>query len=88
MRDGEVSGSAIGVIEERDGATVAWWAELRDRNGNVLPLKAEGIVIARNAPGRLLVVVDADTHDQASELVDVQLDGSWPGLGPATSAGR
>jgi len=80
VRDGEVAGSAIGVIEERDGTLTARWAELRDRDGGVLPLKAEGIALARGAPGRLLVAVDADAHDHTSELLEVELAGAWPGL--------
>jgi hypothetical protein len=77
-RDGDVVGSAIGVIEERDGETTARWVELQDWDGSRVPLKAEGIVLARDAPDRLLVVVDVDSHDHPSELLEVQLEGSWP----------
>ena len=80
VRDGEVVGSAIGVIEEQDGQTTARWTELRDQDGHVLPLKAEGIALGQGPPGRLLVVVDVDAHDQPSELLEVQLEGPWPGL--------
>jgi hypothetical protein len=77
-RDGEVAGSAIGVIEHREGETTARWVELCDQTGGRLPLKAEGIVLAHGPPGRLLVVVDVDAHDHPSELLEVQLEGSWP----------
>jgi len=77
-RDGDVVGSAIGVIEGRDGNTSARWVELQDRDGARLTLKAEGIALARHAPDRLLVVVDVDAYDHPSELLEVQLDGPWP----------
>ena len=77
-RDGEVVGSAIGVIEERDGDTSARWVELRDSDGARLTLKAEGVALARHALDRLLVVVDVDAYDQPSELLEVQLEGPWP----------
>ena len=77
-RDGEVAGSAIGVIEHHEGEMTARWAELRDQRGRRLPLKAEGIVLAQGPPGRLLVVVDVDAHDHPSELLEVRLEGSWP----------
>lgn len=78
-RDGEVVGSAIGVIEERDGDTSARWVELQDRDGTRLTLKAEGIALARDTSDRLLVVVDVDAYDRPSELLEVQLEGPWPG---------
>jgi hypothetical protein len=81
-RDGEVTGSAIGVIEERGGEVAARWTELRERDGSRMPLKAEGIALGRGAPGRLLVVVDGDAHDQPSELLEVELGGPWPALDP------
>lgn len=77
IHDGEVVGSAIGVIEERDGRTSARWVELRDRDGRVLPLKAEGIAPAQSGPGRVVLVVDVDAHDRPSELLEVQLEGPW-----------
>ena len=78
-RDGEVVGSAIGVIEERGGDTSARWVELQDRDGTRLTLKAEGIALARDTSDRLLVVVDVDAYDRPSELLEVQLEGPWPG---------
>jgi hypothetical protein len=77
-RDGDVVGSAIGVIEHGDHGMTARWVELQDRDGGRLTLKAEGIALARHASNRLLVVVDVDAHDHASELLDVQLEGPWP----------
>ena len=32
------------------------------------------------APGRVVVSIDADTHDRPSELLELQLEGPWPGL--------
>ena len=81
-RDGAVAGSAIGVIEERDGDVHARWAQLLDHDGHRLALKAEGLVVARGAPGTVLVVVDVDSHHLPSELLEVRLDGPWPGLSP------
>jgi hypothetical protein len=76
-RDGEVVGSAIGIIEQHGPETTARWVELQDHDGGRLTLKAEGLALARGVPGRLLVVVDVDSHDHASELLEVQLDGAW-----------
>jgi hypothetical protein len=78
-RDGEVTGSAIGLIEERGGETTARWTELRGQLGHRLTLKAEGIAVVPHSPGRLLVVVDPDAYDQPSELLEVHLAGPWPG---------
>ena len=85
-RDGHVVGSAIGVIEQRDSGMTARWTELQDLDGGRLTLKAEGVALARHAPDRLLVVVDVDAHDHASELLDVQLEGPWPTVRNGRSA--
>ena len=77
-RDGEVAGSAIGVIEQRHGATVARWTQLTDGSGGPLSLKVEGIALALDERGRLLTVVDTDAHDHPAELLDVRLEGGWP----------
>ena len=76
-RDGEVVGSAIGVIQEREGRTSARWVELLDRDGRVLPLKAEGIALAQAGAGRVMLVLDLDAHEHPSEVLEVQLEGSW-----------
>ena len=82
-RDGEVAGSAIGVIAEPDdGAPVARWIELHDTDGGRFALKVEGIALASQTPGRLLVVADDDTHDRPSELLEVELGGPWQGAEP------
>ena len=78
VRDGDVAGSAVGVIEERDGATSARWAELCDGDGPVA-LKVEGIAPHPTSPDRAWVVVDVDAHDRPSELCEVALEGGWPG---------
>jgi hypothetical protein len=76
VRDGDVAGSAIGLIVERDGAMTARWAELRESD-EPLALKVEGIVPDPAVEGRAFVVVDVDAHDRPSELCEVALEGSW-----------
>jgi hypothetical protein len=77
-RDGEVAGSAIGVTEHRHGTTAARWTQLTDGTGGRLSLKVEGIALAHAERGRMLAVVDTDAHDHPAELLEVQLEGSWP----------
>ena len=79
-RDGEVAGSAIGVIEESDGGLTARWTELRDADAGRFPFKVEGIAPASAKPGRLFVAADDDAHDRPSELLEVAIEGSWPGV--------
>lgn len=88
VRDGEVSGSAIGVLEWREGEVAARWAELRDADGGALAEKVEGLALDPSDPARLLVVVDVDAHDQPSELCEVRLAGPWPHLAAGPAAVR
>jgi hypothetical protein len=72
VRDGEVSGSAIGIIGADDGVR---WAAIVDEHGAVLREKAEGLAVADADAGELWVLLDADDEDRASELCRVRLEG-------------
>jgi len=74
VRDGPVSGSAIGVIDT-EGSTR--WAPITDASGELLRVKAEGLVADPTSDSRLFVVLDADDPAAASELCSVQLEGPW-----------
>lgn len=78
VRDGPVSGSAIGVIGT-DGSTR--WTAITDGSGAVLAVKAEGLVADPAAKSRLFVVLDADDPAAPSELCSVELEGPWDGDG-------
>lgn len=71
--DGEVAGSAIGVIE--GGGTR--YAVLEDAAGARFDGKVEGVALGTR-PGTLLVVVDRDDPRVPSELCEVELSGPWP----------
>jgi len=73
VRDGPVTGAAIGVLTERGGR----WTPLRDREGAVLTDKAEGLVLDPSRQGRALVVVDPDRAEAEAELLEVALEGPW-----------
>jgi hypothetical protein len=73
-RDGRVTGSAIGVIDE---VRRVRWAPLTEPSGQPFVGKVEGLVPPGDASNRVLVVVDADDPDAASELCVVELRGSW-----------
>lgn len=73
FQDGEVWGAALGLIQE-DGAR---WTLLTDEDGAPLPLKAEGLATLPGDPLLALVVLDADSPDQAAELCEVRLAGPW-----------
>jgi hypothetical protein len=69
--DGEVTGSALGVI---DAGGRARWAPLKDERGALFAGKVEGVVAA-GVPGRLYVVLDADDPGAPSELCVVEAEG-------------
>ena len=69
--DGAVAGSVIGAI----AGDRAWWAPVVDQDGGPLIAKLEGLV---RWDGRWLASVDADDPDQASDLLELVLDGSAP----------
>jgi hypothetical protein len=74
--DGEVGGSALGLIpnDRRQGGR---WAMVRDERGQPFAGKIEGLVRDPRDPMRALVVVDVDDHRQPSELCEVALSGPW-----------
>jgi hypothetical protein len=73
-RDGRVTGSAIGVIDESGGAR---WTPLLDPSGAAFVGKVEGVAAADGAGDRVYAVVDADDPDAASILCTVELRGDW-----------
>jgi hypothetical protein len=73
-RDGPVSGSVIGVIDT-DGSTR--WAPITDGSGELLRVKAEGLVADPGSAMHILVVLDADDPASPSELCTVELAGPW-----------
>jgi hypothetical protein len=68
--DGEVAGSAVGVIDPAGGVR---WTPVTDADGAPFGEKVEGV--AFDEGGRLWVVVDQDDPEQPSELCLVELDG-------------
>ncbi len=73
FEDGEVGGSALGVIDPDGGAR---WAPLVDADGSPFTEKVEGV--AFDDAGRLWVVVDQDDPDRPSELCELALVGAEP----------
>ena len=76
-RDGEVAGSAIGVLDPRGDATVLRYSLLRDLQGALLPLKVEGIACGRADQRQVYVVLDVDDPDTPSMLCELRLEGPW-----------
>ena len=74
ITDGSVTGSVIGVLDERRGCR---WTELRDADGGPFSAKIEGICADRNLEGRVYMVTDADDPARPSELLEVALAGPW-----------
>lgn len=74
--DGEVGGSALGVLLGELGAS-GRWAPVRNADGSPFIGKIEGVVLDAADPMRALVVVDVDDHTAPSELCDVALSGPW-----------
>ncbi|MEQ1501025.1 MAG: hypothetical protein ABMB14_02290 [Myxococcota bacterium] len=75
--DGAVTGSAFGVVSGGD----ARWTPIVDRDGRVVPLKAEGIAPG-TAPGEWWVSTDADDPDAPAELIRLAVTGR---LAPRTA---
>lgn len=71
VRDGEVMGSAIGVIEDDVDDTRARWSELLGQDGERLTVKVEGIAVKRGGVDEAYIVVDRDDHELPSELCEV-----------------
>jgi hypothetical protein len=74
VEDGEVGGSALGIIAA-DGS--ARWAPVEGEGGGPCAEKVEGV--AFDAGGRLWAVVDQDDPDRPSELWLVELTGADEG---------
>jgi hypothetical protein len=79
-RDGVVAGSAIGFLDPRGGGMVLRYGLLRDAQGELLPLKIEGIACGRADQRQVFVVLDVDNPDEPSMLCELRLDGPWPSL--------
>ncbi len=75
-RDGRVSGSALGVIDEIGRAR---WTQLVDSSGAPFVGKVEGVAAVGGAADRVYAVVDADEPDTASVLCTIELRGDWVG---------
>lgn len=73
VRDGEVVGTALGVVTP-EGARVG---ALLDERGAPLLDKVEGLALDPGEPRRAWVVVDADDPGRASELCELAVTG-WP----------
>lgn len=74
VTDGRVAGSVLGVISNRNQVE---WTIIADAEGNRFGGKVEGITFFENDPDRLFVVVDQDSPNEASNLCEVRLSGSW-----------
>jgi hypothetical protein len=74
--DGEVGGSALGVIPN-DRRLAARWAPVVDERGKHFAGKVEGLVLHPRDRTRALVVIDVDDHTRPSELCEVELRGTW-----------
>jgi hypothetical protein len=73
-RDGQVSGSALGVIDDTQRAR---WTPLVDRSGAPFVGKAEGLAAVSGADDHVYAVLDSDDPAAASVLCTVELRGSW-----------
>lgn len=78
-RDGAVTGCAVGAIVEGPRGVRARWAILEDAAGSPFRGKVEGIVLHPTDPMRAHVVVDRDAPAEPAELLEVVLEGPWPG---------
>jgi hypothetical protein len=81
-RDGDVAGSAIGFLDPRDERTVMRYALLCDAQGELLPLKVEGIACGRADERQIYVVLDVDDPNAPSLLCELRLEGPWPSRHP------
>ena len=75
---GEVAGSATGCFDSRGGDAVLRYSLLRNAEGQLLPLKVEGIACGRADGRQVYVVLDGDDPDAPSTLCELRLDGPWP----------
>ena len=77
-RDGEVFGSAVGCLHVRGDVIDARYTLLCNEEGDLLPLKVEGIACGRADARQVYVVLDGDDPDAPSTLCELRLDGPWP----------
>lgn len=77
-RDGEVAGSAVGCLDARGDDADLRYTLLRNGEGDLLPLKVEGIACGRADARQVYVVLDGDDPDAPSTLCELRLDGPWP----------
>lgn len=75
VMDGPVEGSVIGIISEQQTQVSARYTEICEADGRFLRAKVEGVALGDFARGQVFVVVDADDHDVASELLELKVTG-------------
>ena len=75
-RDGDVRGSALGVIRGEPPES-SRWATVRDEDGRVFRGKIEGIAVDDADDRRVLAVVDCDDYAEPSQLLEIALSGDW-----------
>ena len=75
-RDGDVYGSAVGLIRSEYPQSTRWTTVL-DEDGRVFKGKIEGIAPDPTNRRRVLAVVDSDDHADPSQLLELALSGDW-----------
>ena len=73
VRDGEVLGTRVGVIDE----DAARFTDLRDESGALACLKAEGVLADPEDSRKAWIVLDPDDPDRPAELCELLLSGPW-----------
>lgn len=74
IHDGPVVGSALGRLPD---AGDPGYAPLTDYDGQLLPVKVEGLLLDPRDPSLVYLVADADDPLAPSELLTVRLIGPW-----------
>ena len=72
--DGEVVGSALGLLPPTGAPR---YAPIVDFDGELLPLKIEGLLLDEHDPTLVFLVADADDPLLPSELLTARLIGPW-----------
>jgi len=75
VRDGPVSGVALGVIDEQGEAR---WTPIVEPNGRQVTTKLEGLLVDCGNPFRAFAVSDPDDPRAPSELCELELVGFGP----------
>jgi hypothetical protein len=73
FHDGEVRGSALGLIDEHGKVRMC---PISERDGKLARCKIEGITLA-DEPGRAYAVCDADDHETPADVLTLALEGEW-----------